>query len=304
MIDSDASARLRLSKLHATGNDFLVLLDLEGEWGPRGSELLDPWTRAALCDRSTGIGADGLIRVLRSGALGADVAMELSNADGGWAEMSGNGIRCLAAAPEVAPLLAGDALRVDTVAGVRTVAVGRDRTGEVTSARVDMGKATFVPKEIPFTGGDAEKVEVVVGGVRYEGGAAGMGNPHLVLFVDDPSDVPIEAHGPALEHDPRFPARTNVELVAADGDELVMRVWERGIGETRSCGTGACAAAAVAHRRGLVGAHVSVHVPGGRLDVELTGGGPIVLGGPVAHVYDVDVDLGRIRRSALRSSPR
>lgn len=296
-----SSVHLRLSKLHATGNDFLVLLDLEGAWGPRGSELLDPWTRAALCDRATGVGADGLIRVLRAGARGADVAMELSNADGSWAEMSGNGIRCLAAAPEVASLLAGDVLRVDTMAGVRTVAVGRDRTGEVTSARVDMGKATFAPSEIPFTGEDVEKVEALVGAARYEGGVAGMGNPHLVLFVDDPGLVPIEAHGQALERDPRFPARTNVEFVSVEGDELVMRVWERGIGETRSCGTGACAAAAVARRLGLVGAHVSVRVPGGHLQVELTGGGPIVLGGSVAHVYDVDVDLDRVRRSALHA---
>ena len=117
-----------------------------------------------------------------------------------------------------------------------------------------------------------------------------MGNPHLVLFVDDPATARVTQHGPHLEHDPRFPRRTNVEFVAVTApDEVTMRVWERGVGETLSCGTGACAAAAVAHRRGLVGDHVVVHVPGGELTVEL--GDTIRLGGPVVRVFDVDIDL-------------
>jgi len=116
-----------------------------------------------------------------------------------------------------------------------------------------------------------------------------MGNPHLVLFVDDPDGARVVQHGPRLEHDARFPARTNVEFVAPTADgALRMRVWERGVGETMSCGTGACAAAAVAHRRGLVGAHVTVRLDGGELVVDV--GDTIRLGGPVVHVFDVELD--------------
>jgi diaminopimelate epimerase len=123
-----------------------------------------------------------------------------------------------------------------------------------------------------------------------------MGNPHLVLFVDDPATARVAQHGPHLEHDERFPKRTNVEFVRATPgatDELDMRVWERGVGETLSCGTGACATAAVAHRRGLVGERVTVHVPGGDLTVELADDsrGTIRLGGPVVHVFDVELEL-------------
>src|SRR5262249_14299051 len=123
----------------------------------------------------------------------------------------------------------------------------------------------------------------------YRGDAAGVGNPHLVLFVGDVATARVVEDGPRLEHDARFPRRTNVEFVAIDGaDTLLMRVWERGVGETRSCGTGACAAAAVAHRRALVGDRVQVRVPGGDLLVEI--GETIRLGGPVVAVFALDVD--------------
>jgi diaminopimelate epimerase len=116
-----------------------------------------------------------------------------------------------------------------------------------------------------------------------------MGNPHFVLFVDEPDEARVVQHGPRLERDERFPQRTNVEFVTVERrDRLRMRVWERGVGETLSCGTGACAAAAVAYRRRLVDALVSVVVPGGELRVRLAE--TIVLGGPVTHVFDVDLD--------------
>jgi diaminopimelate epimerase len=114
----------------------------------------------------------------------------------------------------------------------------------------------------------------------------GIGNPHFVFLVDDPATTPVLAHGSRIEHDARFPRRTNVEFIAGTGtDRLTMRVWERGVGETQSCGTGACASAAVAHRRGLVGEHVQVDVLGGSLAVAL--GATVRLGGPVVHVFDV-----------------
>jgi diaminopimelate epimerase len=181
-------------------------------------------------------------------------------------------------------------LVVDTGGGRRTVELDRDPSGsELRGATVDMGPVTFDPAKIPFAGPNAEDVEATYHGVTYHGGAAGMGNPHLVLVVDDVDAARVTQHGPHLEHDPRFPAGANVEFVALVGpNTLRMRTWERGVGETLSCGTGACAAAAVAHQRGLVETDVTVEVAGGSLTVQL--GETIRLGGPVVHVFDVDVD--------------
>src|SRR5262245_2603319 len=257
----------RLSKLHATGNDFLVWSWLAPA---SGHHAIQPFQVVELCHRHTGIGADGLIVVERNEA-DADCRMRLFNADGGIAEMSGNGIRCLAWAAVRDGLGDGKQLVVDTDAGRRSVDYECDADGHVAYATVDMGPATF-------------------GETQPEGDTANVGNPHLVMFVDDVRTAPVESVGPRLEHDDRFPNRTNVEFVKVTGtDELTMRVWERGVGETLSCGTGACAAAAVAHCRGLVGDDVTVKVPGGDLSVAL--GETIRLGGPVVHVFDVELEL-------------
>jgi diaminopimelate epimerase len=152
---------------------------------------------------------------------------------------------------------------------------------------------TFDPARIPLDAPSAFDLTAEYHGVTYHGDAAGVGNPHLVLFVDDPASARVTQHGPHLEHDPRFPRRTNVEFVAPDGvGGMRMRVWERGVGETLSCGTGACAVAAVAYRRGLVGDRVTVHVPGGDLVVDI--GDTVRLGGPVVHVFDVEVHPGAL----------
>lgn len=283
---------LHLSKLHATGNDFLVLADLEARLGSAGRPRLAPSLRAALCDRRRGIGADGLIRIVGAGD-GADCTMELTNADGGLAEISGNGLRCVAHVAAGLGLATNGRLVVDTPAGRRDVSfTRRPGDGEVSFAEVDMGAVTFVPAEIPLDAPGAFGLEATVEGVTYRGDAAGTGNPHFVVFVDDPGVVPLERHGPVLERDGRFPRRTNVEMVGSANGALRMRVWERGVGETASCGSGACAAAAVAHRRGLVGTRTTVTVPGGELVVEL--GETTRLGGPVAHVFDVDINLDRL----------
>jgi diaminopimelate epimerase len=280
---------IHLVKLHATGNDFLVWSWLDDDAGVQG--VLGAQA-AALCDRRRGIGADGLI-VVRSGNDGADVEMVLFNADGEIAEMSGNGIRCLAEVAVRAGRGDGTLLVVDTGAGRRSVELDLDAAGALVGATVDMGPVTFAPAEIPVDAPSAFDLRAELDGVEYRGDAAGMGNPHLVLLVDDPAAARVAHHGPRLEHDARFPRRTNVEFVAAAGhDELTMRVWERGVGETLSCGTGACAAAAVANRRGLVGEDVVVHVPGGELRVGL--GDTIRLGGPVVRTFEVDVDVARL----------
>jgi len=283
---------VRLSKLHATGNDFLVLARL----APGDTVAVPEAFARAVCNRHTGIGADGLI-LLGPGADGADATMTLHNADGPVAEMSGNGIRALAWVAGRAGL-GGDRLVVDTGAGRRTLELARDPEGDVVAATVDMGPVTFDPAAIPLDAPSAFDLTAEYHGTEYRGDAAGMGNPHFVVLVDDVDAARVTQHGPHLEHDARFPRRTNVEFVAPGPapDGLHMRVWERGVGETQSCGTGACAAAAVAHRRGLVGDRVLVHVPGGTLTVEV--GETLRLGGPVVHVFDVDVDPARFAGGA------
>jgi len=275
---------MRLSKLHATGNDFLVATD-----------AVTPDQAIVLCDRNRGVGADGLI-TLAPGSGDADCTMTLHNADGGLAEMSGNGIRCLAWVAHRLGRGDGKQLSVDTGGGRREVDLVVDPdTGNVTEATVDMGPVSFDPAAIPVAAPSAFDLEAEFHGTTYRGDAAGMGNPHFVLLVDDPESARVVQHGPRLEHDARFPNRTNVEFVAPTPgavDALTVRTWERGVGETLSCGTGACAAAAVAHRRGLVGTRVTVHERGGDLRVEL--GETIRLGGAVVHVFDVDIDADRL----------
>jgi len=250
---------MRLTKFHGLGNDFLILLDLDGR------KPVDQGLARSLCDRHRGVGADGLIRVT-AGVGSTDVTMELRNADGSRAEMSGNGVRCLARAVIDAGLVRGPTIVVGTDAGSREVTVQPD--GQVT---VDMGPATLVDDN-SFRG---ERRSVRVD----------MGNPHLVADAGDRArlDAVWDTLAPPFRE-------VNVELVAAGPgtDEITMRVWERGVGETEACGTGACAAAAAAQRWGLVGDRVTVHQPGGAALVEIKPE-TILLTGPAELVCMVEV---------------
>jgi diaminopimelate epimerase len=279
-----------LSKLHATGNDFLVT-----------TTPVTPGGVVALCDRFTGVGADGVL-LLEPGTDGADATMTLTNADGSIAEMSGNGARCLAWVARRAGMGTPDRLVVDTGGGRRTLDLTVDAAGAVVHAVCDMGAVTFDPAAVPTTDATGEGITAEVDGQTFRGDAAGIGNPHWVVEVSDPEQVDLTRVGPVLEHDPRFPARVNVEFAVVEANDRVrMRVWERGAGETQSCGTGACATAAVLHRRHLVGERVRVVVPGGELDVEL--GTTVRLGGPVVHVFDVDVDLDALTGAVVSGTP-
>jgi diaminopimelate epimerase len=267
---------MHFTKHHGAGNDFLVTVDMEGRWP------LEPAVVQALCDRHLGVGADGVIRVL-AGQHGAEITMELRNADGLEAEMSGNGIRCLAQAAVHAGLVSPPAFSVATGAGVRTVEYRPGHRPDVAEASVDMGKAELGPDQTQeFGDRKARQVD--------------MGNPHLVLLGPDPSGVAVGELGPQLQA--IHPGGINVEFVALGPgtDELTMRVFERGVGETLACGTGACAAAAAAHGWGLVGDVVTVHNPGGALRVVLGSDG-ISLAGPTRWVADVEVDLAALRAS-------
>jgi diaminopimelate epimerase len=261
---------LTLTKHHGLGNDFLVLLDFD-ERTPIGAA-----SARALCDRHTGIGADGIMRVT-PGTQGADVTMLLRNADGGEAELSGNGLRCLGQAVVDAGIVAGPVVTVATAVGVRRLEVQPGELPRTAVVSVEMGKAEVGPDQPQdFPDRRARTVD--------------MGNPHLVLVGPDPADIDVAAIGARIEG--VHTGGINVEFVTVGPgrDELTMRVWERGVGETLACGTGACAAAAAAHAWGLVGDRVTVLQPGGASEVEVRPDG-IVLRGPTQRIARIEVEL-------------
>jgi diaminopimelate epimerase len=267
------NGRLHLSKYQGAGNDFLVLVDL-------GDELeLDRGLISWLCDRHIGVGADGVIRV-GGGTQGAHLTMDLHNADGSVAEMSGNGLRCLAHAAVRAGAVDPPQFSVATLAGVRGVDYVAGVGLGPAYATTDMGPVTLGEDETSrFAPDRARRVDV--------------GNPHLVVLCVDPGDIDLARVGREIEA--RYPMGMNVEFISVSGDdELTLRVWERGVGETLACGTGTCAAAAAARAWGRVGPHVLVHNPGGTLEVTLGAEetDSVLLGGPVDRVADIVVDLG------------
>ena len=250
---------IQLVKLHGLGNDFLVSLD-------RGS----PELARAACDRHTGIGADGLILGRRS--AGGELTFRLWNADGSEAEMSGNGMRCLAHAfLDAGWVTENELFGVMTVAGRRSVTLRRTEPG-ATWGVVEMGtvKVTDDAGDVCNVGHGAVLVDV--------------GNPHLVVLGPDPRTVDVEHLGPELERSD--PAGLNVEFVTLgpETDSVTMRVWERGVGETQACGTGSVAAAAALHHWGRVGRAVTVHQPGGSAAGELRPDGTATLAGPSQRV--------------------
>jgi diaminopimelate epimerase len=261
---------MHLTKHEALGNDFLVVLDRHGDLRLSGDEA------RSLCDRHRGIGADGLLRAAPHHDRDVDVVMELFNADGSLAEMSGNGIRCLTQAVLEARLAQPPVVRVMTDAGLKHVAVG-DRTGPRTQTfTVDMGAVKLGDEEPEWVEGE------VLRAVR-----ADAGNPHVVLHVAASGAGP-EPATLGQEIDAMTPGGMNVHFLAAGPEPgaITVRSWERGVGETLACGTGACAAAAAAHLWELAGTHVTVHMPGGTEEVVV--GDTVTLRGPATSIAAIE----------------
>lgn len=241
-------------KMEGLGNDFVVV---EGPLSPSREEI------ARWCDRRRGIGADGVLVV----TPGDDrtVAMDYWNADGSPAEMCGNGLRCVARFAVDEGFVSGEVFTVVTAEGSRRVEVGE------AVVRVELGPV------------DTEGDTKVVAG--YDLASVSVGNPHAVAFVDDCHSVPVETVGPVVEGDSLYPERTNVEFATVvSRDRITLRVWERGVGETLACGTGAAAAVAEGLRRGVIAPVVTVQLPGGELEVEIDVGTAWITG-PATAVF-------------------
>jgi diaminopimelate epimerase len=284
--------QLSFAKYEATGNDFVMLVDLDDV------RPLEPQMVATLCDRRTGVGADGVIRVVRSDRSDASFVMDYRNADGSVAEMCGNGARCVGKLVHDREMSDELSFGVVTVSGVRSLRLHLDGA-EVHRVTVDMGVPNFTRGAIPMRGPAWEtflgEPFDIGGGTTVKATAVSMGNPHLVLFLeDDPDRVHVAHVGPALERHELFPERTNVEFAQVLGDVIKARVWERGSGETNACGSGACAIAVAANEAGLVPARTTVRFSGGALDVERLDGGDVLLTGEARHVFDGVVDVDRL----------
>ncbi|MFO0038799.1 MAG: diaminopimelate epimerase [Synechococcaceae cyanobacterium] len=280
---------LPFSKYQGLGNDFLIL---DGRDEADGEACLGLTAEAVirLCDRRFGVGGDGVIVALPP-QQGGELRMRIFNADGSEPEMCGNGIRALARfLADSDGDLPGRAWQVETLAGRIVPQLMED--GRI---RVDMGAPFLEPAQVPTTlpvgSCGLPQGELEVSGERLAVAAAGMGNPHVVIPVADLAAVDLERLGPALEHHPAFPARTNVHFVQVLApDHLAMRVWERGAGPTLACGTGACATLVACHQLGLCGNRARVDLPGGPLEISWGGPGqPVLMTGPAEPVYDAVV---------------
>ena len=268
--------KVEFSKMHGLGNDFMVVDAIAHPFAPDAARV------RALADRRTGVGFDQLLLVEAAPDGGVDFGYRVFNADGREVAQCGNGARCFARFVRARGLSASTMLRARTAERVVEMRVRAD--GLVC---VDMGAPVFDAARVPFAGDAAlDDFRVDVGGRRLRFGVVGFGNPHAVAEVEDLENCAVSEIGARLQGHASFPAGVNVGFMRrVDERRLELRVYERGVGETAACGSGACAAAVIAAARGLVGTCVAVRLPGGVLEVARRGEG-VELTGPCAHVYD------------------
>lgn len=275
---------LEFTKMHGAGNDFIVLDGIRDRLPP-----LEPLA-ARLCDRHFGIGADQLLVVRPSRS--ADFRMQIYNADGSQVEMCANGIRACFLYLREHGHTSADQIRVETLSGIVT-----PRSAGPGRVTVDMGRPLLEPEKIPTTLGSGSgpvlEAPLALDGQTLRVSSVSLGNPHAVLFVDDPERAPVETLGPRIERHPAFPNRVNVEFASPLGRRRIrQRTWERGTGETLACGSGACAVAVVSMLRGLVERTVAVELRGGELEIAWPDDGAHVsMTGPAAEVFTGQIRL-------------
>ncbi|MFC1948757.1 diaminopimelate epimerase [Chloroflexota bacterium] len=280
---------MRFTKMHGAGNDFIAL-----EPGDRQQD----WSRlaVAMCARHYGIGADGLLLLLPSDV--ADFRMRIFNADGSEADACGNGLRCLIKYyidNESADSGVSE-ISVETVAGVRHARINKE-AGGAARIQVGMGSPAFKAEDIPvkIDGNKGKIVDIksmitytlTLDGRELQLSFVSMGNPHAVYFIEEPvTDFPLAQLGPQVEHDGIFPRGVNFEVArVVDGEQIEARTWERGVGETLACGSGACAITAAARLYGYINDKACIKLPGGTLEVEWDGAGEVFLSGPTETVF-------------------
>jgi diaminopimelate epimerase len=280
--------KLRFTKMQGAGNDFVMLN------GVAQSIRLSRDQLRRLADRRFGVGADQILLVEPSTRDGVDFRYRIFNSDGGEVEQCGNGARCFVRFVRDQRLTEKSTIRVETLSGI--IEPQLQTTGEVT---VDMGLPRFEPKGVPF---DAAGLTPLIEGndrlwpLQVDGDMAqysvlSMGNPHAVRIVEDVDRAPVASVGPQIEHHARFPQRVNVGFMQLlDEHRIRLRVWERGVGETLACGTGACAAVVAGIRRGLLQSPVGVTTPGGVLTIDWQGQA-VLMTGPAVNVFTGEIDL-------------
>ncbi|MDD6193605.1 MAG: diaminopimelate epimerase [Lachnospiraceae bacterium] len=286
---------MKFTKMHGIGNDY-VYVDCTAGVIPEISK-----TAIFVSDRHFGIGSDGLILIKSSEV--ADFEMDMYNADGSQGKMCGNGIRCVAKYVYDHGLTDKTTITIDTQSGIKTLELTVEDS-KVQKVRVDMGAPEVIPRKVPcdisLLQRDKEESEPVIGeefeiqGRTYPITCVSMGNPHCVTFIDeDVRSFDLEHVGPMFEKHPLFPEQVNAEFVnVIDGEHLLMRVWERGSGETLACGTGACATAVAAFLNGITGRSVDVELMGGHLQIQYDEStGHVFMTGPATEVFEGEITL-------------
>lgn len=274
---------LRFTKMHGCGNDFVVLDLITQKFSPTAHHIRQ------LADRHFGIGCDQVLLIEAPTQPHVDFRYRIFNADGGEVEQCGNGARCFARFVVDKRLTGKDWITVETNTGIIKLHVRKDRQVEV-----NMGVPRLEPQQIPFQAETrASTYDLNLGDKTVTLGAVSMGNPHAVLIVDDVQTAPVTTLGATLEVHPRFPNRVNVGFMQLlSRSEINLRVFERGVGETLACGTGACAAVVNAYLRDLVDAQVTVNLPGGSLSIEWQGEGhPVMMTGPATTVFEGQIQI-------------
>ncbi len=273
-------------KMHGLGNDYIVIDNRDARINEDDLER----TARRLCRRRFSVGADGLLLLYNSSA--ADVTMRIFNADGSEAEMCGNGIRCVAKYCYENSIVSKTEMRIETLAGVKKIRLKIDADGKVRTVTVNMGKPILKREEIPVLGeGECIDEPLEINGNHFKVTCLSVGNPHCVIFVDDVDAFPVEIFGPKIENHRLFPNRINVEFVQViKRDELKMRAWERGVGETLACGTGACASVVAGNLLRKTDRVCTVHLLGGDLNINYADDN-ILMTGPAEKAFEGVLEL-------------
>jgi len=285
--------KINFSKMHGLGNDFIMINDLD--------ENLNNYSKLAkkLCDRHFGIGADGIILIQNSQQNEADFKMRIFNSDGSEAEMCGNGIRCFAHYLYLNDLTDKKKLKIETLAGIIKPKIIDFGTHEST-VKVNMGKPSYTLESLNI---NQELIDdeidnlwyypIIIEGKEYLLNGASMGNPHVVIYVDNLDNIDLKKLGPIIEENPLFKKGTNVEFVKIENEnELDVKVWERGAGITLACGTGACATAAVSIDQERVNNNIQINLPGGPLQISKNENNEMIMTGPSTLVFKGEIMTG------------